>query len=395
MTPPKNRTAQLILLSLFVTAFGNSSMIPYMGYFIVQELGMKPWHITVYSVLTSLLTMFGTRLFGERIDRSEPTFRYMFLGNLGLVIASGVAALFKSYLLLLLVVSPGLALAGAGMSSAYTFGRLYAERTGLNLARYNAYVRTMISLGWMFGPALSYVVAARYSNMAVFQVVFVISLLSMATSWFSLPHDFRAEKKPPRQGLDEAESTFANRPLWLAAGACFLFSMAHVLCAAALPLFYIREAHLPIFAPGLSLTLKCFAEVFAILASPMVMARLGKRNALYLSGGAGIVAFCVLHQATSLGVMAVGALMEGFYFGLFAGVAVTFMQGFGKGRIGRATSLYMNSLFLGSLVASMGVGVIASAVDFRSAIVVAGFAMVLALAMLFFTRRSDAAAEPG
>jgi hypothetical protein len=53
----------------------------------------------------------------------------------------------------------------------------------------------------------------------------------------------------------------------------------------------------------------------------------------------------------------------------------------------------MNSLFLGSLAANTGTGLIASFYDFRAAIVAAAGVMVLAAVALFMTRRADQAAD--
>jgi SET family sugar efflux transporter-like MFS transporter len=394
MSAAERRPAQLILISLFVCSLGNSSIIPFMSYFIVDQLGMKPWHISLYSVITSIFIMIGNRLFGEMVDRSKPIFPLVFGASLGLVVASGVLCVVQSYWLLLVVVGPGIALASTGISTMFSLGRLYGEHFGLDLTRYNARVRMMTSLGWMFGPAASYLIAAHFGTLAVFKFVFILSLVGSATSFFTVPHDFCGPRRHIALREDGSrEGWFDNKPLWLAAFVCFLFNIAHVLCSAALPLFYTEEAHLPVYAPGLSLTLKCTGEVIAILASPMIMARIGRRNALYLSTGCGLIAFAVLHETNSLAHMVVGALLEGLYFGLFAGVAVTFIQGFAKGRVGRATSLYMNSLFLGSLAANTGIGIIASLVDFRAAIAVAGGAMVLAAAALFATRHADANAD--
>jgi SET family sugar efflux transporter-like MFS transporter len=276
----------------------------------------------------------------------------------------------------------------------YSLGRLFAEQNGLDLPRYNARVRMMTSLGWMFGPAASYLIAAHFGNIAVFRFVFALALIGLANTMLTLPRTFRGEVRTATTDANAGKPRwFDNRPLWLAAFVCLMFSIAHTLCAAALPLFYIQEAHLPVYAPGLSLTLKCAGEVVAISASPFLMARLGRRNSLYLSAGCAMLAFVVLHQTDDLLKMCIGASLEGLYFGLFAGVAVTFMQGFARGRVGRATSLYMNSLFLGSLAANTGTGLIASFYDFRAAIVAAAGAMVLAAVALFLTRHADAAAD--
>jgi len=388
------RSAQRILLALFVCALGNSSFIPFVSYFIVEQLHLPPWHISIYSLLTSLLILVGNRFAGERVDHGARIFPIVMCASIGLTVASGVMSLFQSYWLLLFVAGPAIAVASTGTSTMYSLGRIYSAHVGIDQIPYNARLRMMASLGWMIGPAATFLIAAHLGNVAVFHFVLTLALIGIAICYLCLPRDFRASGQAavhatPRQ----RDRMFDNRPLWLAALVCLLFSIAHVLCSSALPLFYTREAHLPVYAPGLSLTLKCAAEVVGIFCSTTIMRRIGRRRGLYLAAVCGLVAFAVLHETNSLAEMVVGALLEGWYYGLFAGIAVTFMQGFAKGRMGRATSLYMNTLFLGSLVGNAATGLIASVMDFRTAIIAAACAMVLAILGLFLTRHADAAAD--
>ena len=389
-----HRSAHLILLALFVCALGNSAFVPFVSYFIVEQLHLPPWHISVYSLLTSLLILAGNRLAGERVDHGARIFPIVMCASIGLTLASGVMSLFQSYWLLLFVAGPAIAVASTGTSTMYGLGRLYSAHLGMDQISYNARLRMMASLGWMIGPAATYLIAAHLGNVAVFRFVLMLALIGIAICYLSLPRDFRS---PGVREIDGARSNgdrpFDNRPLWLAALVCLLFSTAHVLCSSALPLFYTREAHLPLYTPGLSLTLKCAAEVAGIFCSTAIMQRIGRRRGLYLAAAFSLVAFAVLHQTNSMSEMVVGALLEGWYYGLFSGVAVTFMQGFAKGRMGRATSLYMNSLFLGSLLGNAATGLIASVMDFRTAIVGAAGVMAVAIFGLFLTRHADAAAD--
>ena len=50
----------------------------------------------------------------------------------------------------------------------------------------------------------------------------------------------------------------------------------------------------PIYAPGLSFSIKNFVEIIAILTVPLLMRRLGARNVLMATSVLAIVAFFVL-----------------------------------------------------------------------------------------------------
>jgi MFS transporter, SET family, sugar efflux transporter len=382
----------LILLAMLISSLCNSAIIPFMGYFIVEDLHMAPWAISLYAITASLLTMACTRYFGERIDRSIRIFPMMVISAGGIVLSSAVLSIHQSYAILLLISAPGIALSSAGVSSMFIFGRLYAEREGLPLARYNALMRSMTSTGWMFGPACSYLIADRFGSVAVFHFVFLLALAGWVTSFLALPRDFitSAVSRPLIGGW---RAWFDNAALWAAAIFCFLFSLSSTLCSSTLPLYLTQELGLPAYTPGLSFTLKCAAEIIAITGSPALTAAIGRRNALFLSSAGGFAAYFLYAITSSVEMMMVAAFVEGLYFGIFAGVAIMFAQGFARGRLGRATSLYMNSLFLGSMTATTGMGLIASLFDFRSVLAAAALAMMGAMTVLYLTRRRDTEAE--
>ncbi|WP_170427986.1 hypothetical protein [Ruegeria arenilitoris] len=196
-----------------------------------------------------------------------------------------------------------------------------------------------------------------------------------------MPRAARAEvSENPRQ-----TNSGADHALWLAVTACLYFSAACALCSSALPLFYVREAGLPDFAPGLSISIKTATEITIILTTPILLRRVAPLSGLILSGGLGLCAFLVLSQVSGLSAKAVGAALEGAYYGLFAGVSLTYVQSFANGRMARANAHYVNSLIFGALIAGPSVGMIAQFTSFQTAILAACLPMLCALTVLLIT----------
>jgi SET family sugar efflux transporter-like MFS transporter len=198
--------------------------------------------------------------------------------------------------------------------------------------------------------------------------------------WLVMPRDFAK----PGGAVQEGGPYRRNRPLLLAAGVCLAFAMAHSMSMSALPLYYIREAGLPAYAPGISLSVKTLVEIAAILATPLMMAWLGARNALRLAAVLAVAAFVVLSRVTTLPQLVFGAALEGLYYGIFAAIGLTYMQDFARGRLARATSLYMNSLFVGGVLASPMMGLVAQFVSFGAAIQLASVWAVLGFGVLTY-----------
>ena len=92
-------------------------------------------------------------------------------------------------------------------------------------------------------------------------------------------------------------------------------------------------------------------------------------------------------QVTEFWHVMAASVIEGTYYGLFAGVSISFVQSFAPDRPGRATAVYMNSLFLGGMIGSISMGIIASVTDFKTVLYVAAGSSVVALLILFATLR--------
>lgn len=62
------------LILLFCSTVCSAMMVPFMGYFLVEELGYQPWVIVVYSLLAVSLTLLANREFAKRIDNGARVF---------------------------------------------------------------------------------------------------------------------------------------------------------------------------------------------------------------------------------------------------------------------------------------------------------------------------------
>ncbi|WP_170324684.1 MFS transporter [Ruegeria arenilitoris] len=391
MTLLSDGRARAILGLHLSGTFCASMTAPFIPFYIVQELGHPPWQISIYSALAILLTVTLNRQFAARLDNGQRFAPLVGLSIAGYVVALLSVLVWPSYWTLVTVGVLGFSISSSSLSTMYSFGRISAERFGFDIPSFNAWLRAMTSLGWMMGPALAFFVAGQWGADRTFVFALGAAAIWATLWWRTMPRTARAEMaEKPHQ-----TNSGADRALRLAVTACLFFSAAHVLCSSALPLFYVREAGLPDFAPGLSFSIKTATEIMIILATPILLRRVAPISGLILSGGLGLCAFLVLSQVSGLSAMAVGAALEGAYYGLFAGVSLTYVQSYANGRMARANALYVNSLFIGALIAGPSVGMIAQFSSFQTAILAACLPMLCALTVLLITARLRKRGEVG
>ena len=377
------RQVVLILCLQFIQSLGVSALVPLMSFFIVEGLGAAPWQIGLYTGIVLPLTLVANRWAGERLDHGFAVRRLLQFSVAAFLILSALLTQVSTLWMLLSLVAPLTSLSNTGSGVIFTFGRLFAERDGLDITRVNSWLRMTVSLAWMIGPALSFALVAAFGFAAAFGAAFVIGLVYAALWYIVVPADFRADPRPKKtEGSDSI-----NWGLLIAGLTCLGFVVTNSLFVSAMPLYFVQEIGLPGATPGLSLSVKCLLEVFVIFGSVRLAERIGIRQVLMLAAVLATASMLLFAEVTETWHVIVVSMLEGTYYGLFAGVAISFVQSFAPDRPGRATAVYMNSLFLGGLIGSVSMGFIASATDFRTVLFVAALSSTVALIVLIATLR--------
>jgi len=381
--PMPPRPAALAFLLVLIGSICTSSLIPAMGYFIIEHLGEPAWKVGFYTVLVAVLSLTLTRIYGERLDASASVRLLLISAILAYLAYCLLLSQLTSFLLLLLIGTPLMSLANTANGVAFTFGRLTATREGYDITRVNSWLRMGVSLAWMIGPALTFSLIGLIGFTATYFVSFALGLVWLALWHLTIPRGFRALPRPKTD--EDIDGT--NWGLWLAGFTVLMFVITNSLALYALPLFALTEIGLTDAAHGLALTVKCGVEVFAIFGAARLSRTFGVRPVLVLSTVLGVASMILFTHVQTLPQLLAVAGLEGLYYGLMAGLGITYVQTFAPDRPGRATAVYMNSLFLGGMIGSVAMGFIASAFDFRSVLFVAAACGLMAAVLLLTTGR--------
>lgn len=380
------RGAALLFLFL-VGTIADAMIIPFMPFYIVEGLGEEPWRISLYAGVVISLTIVFNRLAGQRIDSGGRFFPLVVGSSCAFLVASMAGYFSPNYWILLAFTGLAFSLSRTFMAIMYTLGRRFADEAGIEASRFSAFMRATTSTSWMIGPAVTYLVVDFVEIRAVFLVALAIGAVRLLAALFIVPRSLTGviAGTPPK---DIGKSAF-DQPIWRAAFACFFLSLAHSLCMGALPLFYVREVGLPVFAPGLAFSVKTATEVAVILFTPLLMQRFTQRRILLTLSCLALVAIFTLSRVNNLQTMIFAEILEGAYYGTYGSVGLFFMQSLARDRMGYATSLYVNTLMTTGVLAGPAVGLIGQFFDFRTVIEVSLVSVVFAIIAFYFARGED------
>ncbi|WP_428521572.1 MFS transporter [Roseibium sp.] len=380
---PLPRQTALIFALLLTNSMCVSSLIPMMGLFIVEGLGQEPWQIGLYTGLVLPLTMLANRWSGERLDHGMAVRKLLLISVSAYLLLTAILTQTADFYVLLGAVAPLMSLANMGSGTIFTFGRLHAEQNNLDIAKINSWLRMAVSLAWMIGPAAAFSLSAIFGFSTAFTASFVLGVCYLLLWNFVVPAEFKAPPRPENNTRKEP----MNWGLLIASTICLGFVITNSLFMAAMPLYFIQDTGLPGSTPGLAFSVKCLIEVFVIFGSVRLAQRIGTRPVLFLAALLAALSMILFSYATSVWQVLAIAALEGTYYGLFAGLAITFVQSFAPDRPGRATAVYMNSLFFGGFIGSVSMGFIASATSFQMVLYVAAAASLVSMIVLLATAR--------
>ncbi|MCV0425658.1 MAG: MFS transporter [Roseibium sp.] len=386
--PKLPRQVVLILVLQFTNSLGASALVPMMSFFIVEGLNSEPWQVGLYTGLLMPLTLAANRWAGERLDHGFLVKRLLLISIFAFITATALLTQISNLMMLILLIAPLMSLSNMGTGTIFTFCRVYSEKNELDVTKINSWLRMTVSLAWMIGPAASFTLVAQFGFSIAFATAFGVGLVYLLLGSVVIPRDFRSIRKPKSNDEDSP----INWGLMIAGLICLGFVITNTLFVSAMPLFFVQETGLPGSTPGLSLSVKCLVEIFVIFGSVYLAERIGIRQVLLIASCLAAISMYLFAQVTEVWHVIAISVLEGTYYGLFAGVSISFVQSFAPDRPGRATAVYVNSLFLGGMIGSVSMGFIASATDFKTVLYVAACSSIAALVVVLATLRVQPAA---
>lgn len=374
-----SRRPYLLLFLLFFGALTVSGVVPLMGLFIVEGMGEPPWKMGIYAAIHVTFTLLANRFYGRRIDDGMRLKGLLIASILAFTTSMIVLSQQPPYLLMITVIALLMGISAASLSGMYTFGRLFAEQTGRDPVKFNSWLRMQNSMGWMFGPALTLSVYGWIGFSNTYKLSAIMGLLWLTLCLAIVPRSFRTHRLSP--GDTESDTSYSVR-LLIACIPVLAIATCNSAFLSAMALFFTSELGLPPSTAGLALSVKCLVEVPVIYACGYLVLRWGDKKVFMAAALIGVVFFNLIYHVSSVPQVLTLAVLDGIYYGLFAGVSISFVQKYAIERPGIATSYYVSTLFVGGLLGNLTTGAVASIYSFQTTTFISMIFAAMALIIL-------------
>ncbi len=339
-----------------------------MSLFIVDKLNMAPALFAFYTIAVTLAGLASSQWLANKSDRGGSNLNIYSLSVLGMsagfVVFAFLAGLNSpSFLYILATGVFAVALGNAAIPQMLTLARAWSsEQQNIDITQFNTRMRAAISIAWIAGPAIAFFVAAQLSFSLAFLLAGLCGLACVSYARRLLPAVNQATSS-----AKHGDKHAAPRSFWLLVAVVTLGASANVLYASAMPLYTIQELGFSAALPGLLMASDALLEIPVMLISARLAKQWSKAAIFYFAFVFAILFYIGIYHAQSVWQFFVLQAVNAIYYGLFAGLALTFLQEQLPTRIAFTSTLCSNAIKMGTMFGSSAMGLIAQFASFRHA----------------------------
>lgn len=370
------------MIVAFMMGVAGAVQAPTLSLFLSREVGAEPFWIGLFYTVNAVAGIMVSLWLAKRSDRQGDR-RKLILFCCLMAVANALLFAFNRHYLTLITCGVLLAsLANTAMPQLFALAREYADSSAREVVMFSSVMRAQLSLAWVIGPPLAFMLALNYGFTAMFSIaagIFVVSLVLIAL-W--LPSVERVEQ--PADVAVTQISGWGDKNVRMLFIASTLMWTCNTMYIIDMPLWISSTLGLPDKLAGVLMGTAAGLEIPAMIFAGYIVKRFGKRRMMVTAVAAGVLFYIGLLFFHSQNALLALQLFNAVFIGIIAGIGMLWFQDLMPGRAGSATTLFSNSISTGVILAGVLQGALAQ--SFGHSSVYLGIA-ALSLVTLFLTCR--------
>lgn len=335
----------------FMMGIAGALQAPTLSLFLSREVQVSPFWVGLFYTANAVMGILVSLMLAKRSD-SRGDRRKLIMVCCAMAVANCVLFAFNRHYLTLITAGVMLAsIANTAMPQIFALAREYADSAAREVVMFSSIMRAQLSLAWVIGPPLSFMLALNYGFTTMFLIAAGIFILSLALIFFALPSVARIEQSPDVAITQISGWKNANvRMLFFASMLMWTCNTMYIID---MPLWISSDLGLPDTLAGLLMGTAAGIEIPAMILAGYYVKRFGKRRMMVAAVAAGVlfyVGLILFHSRTALILL---QIFNAIFIGVVAGIGMLWFQDLMPGRPGSATTLFTNSISTGVILAGV------------------------------------------
>jgi len=341
----------------FMMGIAGALQAPTLSLFLSREVGAEPFWVGLFYTVNAIAGILVSLWLAKRSD-SQGDRRRLIMFCCAMAVGNALLFAFNRHYLTLITCGVLLAsLANTAMPQLFALAREYADSSAREVVMFSSVMRAQLSLAWVIGPPLAFMLALNYGFTAMFTIAAGIFIISFALIALILPSVARVE-----QPADVAVTQISGwrdgnvRKLFVASTLMWTCNTMYIID---MPLWISGDLGLPDRLAGILMGTAAGLEIPAMILAGYYVKRIGKRRMMTLAVAAGVLFYIGLIFFHSERALLLLQLFNAVFIGIVAGIGMLWFQDLMPGRAGSATTLFTNSISTGVILAGVIQGALA------------------------------------
>lgn len=345
------------MLVAFMMGVAGALQAPTLSLFLSREVGAQPFWVGLFYTVNAIAGIGVSLALAKRSD-SHGDRRKLIMFCCLMAIGNALLFAFNRHYLTLITCGVLLAsLANTAMPQLFALAREYADSSAREVVMFSSVMRAQLSLAWVIGPPLAFMLALNYGFTVMFSIAAVIFAVSLVLIALMLPSVARVEQ-PVDAPLAQING-WQDRNVRMLFIASTLMWTCNTMYIIDMPLWISVELGLSDKLAGVLMGTAAGLEIPAMILAGFYVKRFGKRRMMIAAVAAGVLFYVGLlffHSRTALLLL---QLFNAVFIGIVAGIGMLWFQDLMPGRAGAATTLFTNSISTGVILAGVIQGAVA------------------------------------
>ncbi|EIX8425845.1 sugar efflux transporter SetA [Escherichia coli] len=345
------------MLVAFMMGVAGALQAPTLSLFLSREVGAQPFWIGLFYTVNAIAGI-GVSLWLAKRSDSQGDRRKLIIFCCLMAIGNALLFAFNRHYLTLITCGVLLAsLANTAMPQLFALAREYADNSAREVVMFSSVMRAQLSLAWVIGPPLAFMLALNYGFTVMFSIAAGIFTLSLVLIAFMLPSVARVEL--PSENALSMQGGWQDSNVRMLFVASTLMWTCNTMYIIDMPLWISSELGLPDKLAGFLMGTAAGLEIPAMILAGYYVKRYGKRRMMVIAVVAGVLFYTGLIFFHSRMALMTLQLFNAVFIGIVAGIGMLWFQDLMPGRAGAATTLFTNSISTGVILAGVIQGAIA------------------------------------
>lgn len=345
------------MLVAFMMGVAGALQAPTLSLFLSREVGAQPFWIGLFYTVNAIAGI-GVSLWLAKRSDSQGDRRKLIIFCCLMAIGNALLFAFNRHYLTLITCGVLLAsLANTAMPQLFALAREYADNSAREVVMFSSVMRAQLSLAWVIGPPLAFMLALNYGFTVMFSIAAGIFTLSLVLIAFMLPSVARVEL--PSENALSMQGGWQDSNVRMLFVASTLMWTCNTMYIIDMPLWISSELGLPDKLAGFLMGTAAGLEIPAMILAGYYVKRYGKRRMMVIAVAAGVLFYTGLIFFNSRMALMTLQLFNAVFIGIVAGIGMLWFQDLMPGIAGAATTLFTNSISTGVILAGVIQGAIA------------------------------------